>query len=485
MTMKMKKSIILLVSAVVSAFAVTGCKDFLTKDPLLSQSTDITLSSYTGLNNATFGAYYYLASSGWYGQSWIIDAEMRSGNGKKTAFRNSNRCVQPYIWNYTEDATSGMWSYCYVTVAQCNNVIDNLEGKAGGDVTEQDLNNLKAECLFLRAFSHFCNVLTYGQPYTYCKKSAPESLGVPYVYHTDPNGKPFRETVISNYENIVKDLLEAESIIDPDYVRKGTTDELATVNISTIQALLSRVYLYMGEWQKAADYATKVIDSKKYKMWTAEEYPKVWGAEKGSGEIIFEVYGNITNSAWASWEDMSYLTSPEGSGDPAAAKPLLDLYADDDVRLATYRTDEKEESNGILWTTKYPGKGLNTPDANNVVVLRLSEMYLNRAEALMNGAQIEGVTAWDDLNAITSKRNADAYTSAGNLDIQRERRKELAWEGHYIYDLARWGKAVERTAADYPLCTQNLNVPFPSNKWALPLPKSEREVNPNLEQNPL
>ena len=470
--------------------ALSGCEGFLTREPQLQQSTEITLSSYSGLNDATHGAYYYLASTGWYGQSWVIDAEMRSGNGKKSNFKNSNRCTQAYNWNYTEDGTSGMWSIAYVTVSMANNVIDNLEGKATGDVTEQDLNNLKAECLFIRAFAHFCNVLTYGQPYTYCVANDKESLGVPYVYHTDPDGKPARETVISNYENIVKDLLDAEACIDPDYspvsVRSGLVDPLAAVNLQTIQALLSRVYLYMGEWQNAADYATKVIESGKYEMWTAEEYPTVWGQELGSGEVIFEVYGKRTNGAYGSWEDLSYLTSPEGSGDPQAAQPLIDLYAEGDVRLDTYRTDEKEES-GILWTAKYPGKGDNAaPDCNNVVIFRLSEMYLNRAEAIMRGAKVDGATAVSDLNVITSNRGAEAYTSAGPADIQTERRKELAWEGHYVYDLARWGLPVERSkaAAEYPLITQNQDIPFPSPKWALPLPKSELDVNENLVQNP-
>ena len=482
------KKILLYITAIAAGMALSGCEDFLTREPKLQQSTEITLSSYSGLNDATHGAYYYLASTGWYGQSWIIDAEMRSGNGMKSNFKDSNRCLQAYNWNYTEDGTSGMWSVAYVTIAMANNVIDNLAGKATDDVTEQDLNNLKAECLFIRAFAHFCNVLTYGQPYTYCLANDPESLGVPYVYHTDPNGKPFRETVISNYQNIVADLLEAERLIDPKYsaksVRPSLVDPLASVNIHTIQALLSRVYLYMGEWQNAANYATKVIDSKKYTMWTAEEYPTVWGKELGSGEIIFEVYGKRTNSAYGSWEDLSYLTSPEGSGDPQAAQPLIDLYAEGDVRLKTYRTDANKES-GILWTAKYPGKGDNAaPDCNNVVIFRLSEMYLNRAEALMRGAVIEGATAISDLNVITSNRGAAAYGSVGPVDIQKERRKELAWEGHYLYDLARWGLPVERAEADYPLLTQNHNVPFPSTKWALPLPKSERDVNPNLVQNP-
>jgi hypothetical protein len=111
-------------------------------------------------------------------------------------------------------------------------------------------------------------------------------------------------------------------------------------------------------------------------------------------------------------------------------------------------------------------------------------MYLNRAEAIMRGATVSGATAVSDLNVITSNRGVDPYTSVGPVDIQNERRKELAWEGHYLYDLARWGMPVIRTEKDYPLLTMNLEIPFPDKKWALPLPKSELDVNENLVQNP-
>ena len=482
------KKILLYMTSLAALVVFSGCEDFLKREPHLQQSTDITLSTYSGLNDATHGAYANIGSTGWYGQGWVINCEMRSGNGMKSTFANTNRFSQPYNWNYTEDNTSGMWSNAYVTIAMANNVIDNLEGKDVDGVTAQDLDNLKAECLFIRALAHFCNVLTYGQPYTYCAAQDRESLGVPYVYHTDPKGKPKRETVLSNYDNIVKDLLDAEACIDPDYVatsvRKGLADPLSAASLPAIQALLSRVYLYMGKWQEAANYATKVIKNPKFEMWTAEEYPDVWGQELGSGEVIFEVYGKRSNSAYGNWEDISYVTNPKGYGDAQAAQPLIDLYAEGDVRLEAYMTDENEES-GRLWTAKYPGKGDNpAPDCNNVVVLRLSEMYLNRAEALMRGATIEGATAISDLNMITSHRGAAPYSSVGPIDIQTERRKELAWEGHHIYDLARWGMPVEREAADYPLLTDNFDIPFPSTKWALPLPKSEIDVNGNLEQNP-
>ncbi len=487
------KKISLYILATVALVSLVSCdKDFLERAPKLQQTTEIQLATYNGLNGATLGAYYYLGSTGWYTNARVIDNEMRAGNGMKQSYKNTGRCATALNWQYTADATNTtMWAYCYITTAMANNVIDNLEGKADGEtVTEQDLNNLKAECLFLRAFSHFENVLVFGQPYTYVKANEAtltdaQKLGVPYVFHTDPTGKPARETVLDTYKYIVEDLLEAEKIIDPKYSRAGVADKLGTVNIYTIQALLSRVYLYMGEWQKSADYATKVINSGKFKMWTAKEWPDVWGAEVGSGEVIFEVYGKISNGTNGSWDDISYMTKPEGYGDPVATPGLLALYEATDVRLtAGFRTDAKNES-GYFWTTKYPGKGDRDPnDANNVIILRLSEMYLNRAEAIMNGAVVDGVNGLDDLNTITSNRGATAYPVLNRTNIKLERRKEFCWEGNYLNDLARWGDPVTRTDADFVLGTQNQNVEFPSYRWALPIPKRELDLNENLVPNP-
>ena len=487
------KKISLYILATVALVSLASCgKDFLDKAPLLQQTTELQLSTYDGLNSATLGAYYYLGSTSWYTGDRVVENEMRCGNGMKQSFKNSGRCTTGYNWQYTADATNtAMWAYCYYTVAMANNVIDNLDGKADGKtVKEQDLNNLKAECLFLRAFSHFENVLVFGQPYTYVKANETtltdaQKLGVPYVFHTDATGKPARETVLKTYDYIVADLLEAEKIIDPTYARSGVADKLGTVNIYTIQALLSRVYLYMGEWQKSADYATKVINSGKFKMWTAKEWPEVWGADLGSGEIIFEVYGKISNGTNGSWDDISYLTNPEGYGDPVATPTLLGLYEATDVRLTDgFRTDAKKES-GYWWTNKYPGKGDRNPnDVNNVPILRLSEMYLNRAEAIMNGASVAGVNGIDDLNMIPNNRGASAYTVLNATNVKLERRKEFAWEGNYLNDLARWGDGVTRPDGDFVLGTKNQNVEFPSYMWALPIPKRELDLNENLVPNP-
>ena len=174
----------------IAALAMTSCKDFLEKAPVLSQSTDMSLSSYSALNNDVAGAYSYLGNSGWYGAERVLESEMRSGNGIKHADHNSNRYATEMNWNYLPEATSSMWAVGYITIAECNNVIDNLEGKATGGVSEQDLDNIKAEALFLRALCHFDMVTLFALPYTYVKKNMStlkpaELLGVPYVYHTD------------------------------------------------------------------------------------------------------------------------------------------------------------------------------------------------------------------------------------------------------------------------------------------------------------
>lgn len=465
---------------IAAVFSLAGCSGFLEKAPLLDQSTEITMSSFVGLNKAVAGAYSPFHSQSWYGGAFILDAEMRSGNGRrdKEGEFQSGRYTQPYTWNYSADNTSYLWGSGYYVISAVNNVLANLEGKTSADVLEKDINNLKAECLFLRALCHFDLVLLYGQPYTY----QPESLGIPVILKTDPEGKPARNTVAEVYGQILTDLLDAEKAMDPAYVRAGGVDSKAAASIYAIQALLSRVYLYMGKWQEAANYATKVIESRQFNLWNPTEYLGAWSnelADKG-GEVIFEVYGKKTNEYYGSWDDISYVTNPSGYADCALSKDLIALYSQDDVRYKLSRTD-KDDKSGNLWTNKYAGKGDGTPDANNIIVLRLSEMYLNRAEALVNGASIAGVTAISDINEIRKNRNVENITSAGRGDIELERRLELAYEGHYIFDLARWGKPVRRT--DFTELN-NKNVDFPSYMWALPIPKGELDINANLKQNP-
>lgn len=474
----MKKTTI--IAILTSLVFAAGCEDFLVESPLLSQSSELTLSSFSGLNKAVSGAYSPLASTTWYGAYYVLDAEMRSGNGKKPTADgfDSGRMTVPYNMAYNESSTSGLWGLGYYVISAVNNVIDNTDGKVSGTVTQQDVDNIKAECLFLRALAHFDMVKLFARSYAF----NPDGPGIPIVLHTDATAseKPARNTVKEVYELIINDLLEAETLMSSTYVRANVADPRAVVTKPAIQALLSRAYLYSQQWQKAADYATLVINNTKYTLWTPSELAAAYSVDvPTSGEVIFEVYGIKSNGYDGYWEGPAYMTSPDGYADCGASNDLVSLYEEGDVRGELFQTDPAAP--GQSWTSKYIGKGLSTPDVNNVIVLRLSEMYLNRAEAIVNGASVPGITVLSDLNAITSKRGAAAYTSAGSDVVYLERRKELAFEGHLWFDASRTRRAITRV--DYSGTDASRNIAADSYLFALPIAKRELDVNENLVQN--
>ncbi|MBO5194676.1 MAG: hypothetical protein J6B62_07250, partial [Bacteroidales bacterium] len=61
----MKRSTIIYTMAFAAMISLTGCTDFLKRDPKLQQSTDLTLSTASGLDQATAGAYAYIGSTAW------------------------------------------------------------------------------------------------------------------------------------------------------------------------------------------------------------------------------------------------------------------------------------------------------------------------------------------------------------------------------------------------------------------------------------
>ena len=471
-------------TAMIVLGALTGCKDFLTEEPVLSQSDKLTLSTYRGLDQATAGAYAPMASTSWYGAQFILINELKTSNGKKyigTQF-DTGRLNEWYNLNYTKTTTSAVWGAAYYVISAANNVLANLEGKETSEVTAQDLNNLKAECLFLRALSHFDLVRTYAQPYCYTADAS--HAGVPVITEPqDPSDKPERATVAKVYEQIINDLLEAEKAIDPKYKRANAKNPASVVSLEAIQALLSRVYLYAENWSEAASYATKVIESKKYTMWTVEDMTdsECFREDvRNGGEVIFEVYGALGEAYGGGNEAICSMTSKNKYGDGGASLDLVNLYEKDDVR-GTLFLKEKDKDTGasVYWTSKYVGKGLANPDVANIIVLRLSEMYLNRAEATIKG----GLTTYDavaDITTVASNRGASA-SPATEGGVLKERQKEFAWEAHLWFDLGRTkAKMTRNDVADGVI----KEVEWGTNVWAMPIPEREHNANENLTPNP-
>lgn len=460
----------------------------LTTPPEIYLDYDKALSTYEGLDDATAVVYSAFRSEGWYGLTTTLYPDVMCGNCVAGVPITTGRGMSYQQWSFTASGGFSIYGSAYANILRCNNVIFKIRNQASSylsdEVSQQDLNNLLAECLFVRAYSYFDLVRWYAQPYAVAK-NAPQgsaySLGTPLVSE-DPDksviDKPARAATVENYAAIVADLKEALAVISPTYVRAGVYDTKCAVSMGAIEALLARVYLYMEEWDLAKTHATNVINSGNYMIADATEYQTFWSNTvwDATGEIIFGAYvsqveGSLNSSPGA-------LTSPDGYGDVRVSNDLLKIMEDGDVRKTMLRTSDMYS--GYYWPNKYQGKDGGPIAYSSIPLIRISEMYLVRAEANYNLKDLNAAT--EDINLIASKRNAKEYSVVTGDDIFNERRRELAFEGHIFHDYKRLQKDLVRT--DIVEGQSNQNIPADSKYWCMPISESEIDVNPSLVQNP-
>ena len=465
----------------VTLFALASCD--LTEEPATALQTDIALATYDNLNEATSVPYVNLRGEGWYGSYTSLMLDVMCGNavagdpiytGRSSMFNN---------WLFTADGGWSTYGSAYTAIYQCNNVIFKIRNDrdtylAESGVTDQMLDNLMGECLFMRALSYFDLVRFYSKPYD--AATAGTDLGVPIISE-DPVvsavALPKRETVQKVYEYIVTDLTTALDCMDETYIRANVLDTKATCTYHVIEALLARVYLYMHDYEKAEEMATKVITCGDYTIANASQFVTTWTEDTWSAnrEIIFGVFSVQAEGQISNGNGM--LTDPvNGYGEVRVSEDWSSLLDANDIRLTM--CEGAANYPGYIWPAKY--RKASGIAYSNVPILRISEMYLIRAEARYYLDNFDGALA--DLTTVTSNRNAPAYSAATLDNIFNENRKEFAFEGHVYHDFKRFGRAVERT--DIIPGTSNQNVPADSYLWLMPMATSERDVNPNLVQNP-
>jgi len=123
------------------------------------------------------------------------------------------------------------------------------------------------------------------------------------------------------------------------------------------------------------------------------------------------------------------------------------------------------------------GKFPDNQGYDNVSIIRYEEVILNYAEALFETSG----DALTEINKITSKRGASAYTAPLTKDdILNERRKELIFEGFRYDDLLRTGQDIEKTSLQQNFLA---TIPYGDPRLAWPIPQSEMDANSNMVQN--
>lgn len=420
-----------------------SCDDYLEQEPVDLIGDATVIEDLASLNSAVLGMYSNLQVGNQYGElqifmPGILSDEMVFTGTFPTKQQMANNEVT------AENVTMrGVWSQPYTTIFICNTILENAVN-AGEPA---DIASAVAEAKFGRALAHMNLVKLWG--------------GVPLAITADvsvTSALP-RASVNAVYSQIITDLLEAIPDL-PGKSVNGTTR--ATANAA--KALLARAYLYSGDLSSAGDYANQVITSGDYALDT--DYANIFDQGSSSSEIIFELYASIQDG-----NNLGFFAQPVSLGgryDYSPNPTLLAEMSGTDVRANMIVPNP--DAGGVLVTNKYTDAENGT---DQPAVLRLAEMYLIRAEANNSVA---------DLNTIAERATGDAayYSSYNRANMLRERKLELAFEGHRWNDLIRTGQADAVLSAVKPLTWDATDV-------LLPIPQREIEQNPTLtpaDQNP-
>ena len=335
------------------------------------------------------------------------------------------------------------WVGFYSLIDQTNVILHNLPN-AG--VAEDEKVSFEAEAKALRAYFYFELLLHYAPAYVIgaSEPSVPIYM-TPSTITTE--GSP-RSTVQEVYDLILEDLQFALTGENFSYDRSNK----AQFSRAVIEGILARVYLHMGEWEKAQDMAMKA-GKIQIAGTSITSDPPLDGGEYGIG------FGDASAREWM-WANISNLSEPNGfaalwseeRGSPMLIDEdfiaLLRNYSDSegeylDIRAQTVDIwideidDEpiqlgvKEES---FVSSKFRFSWTNDLD---FPLMRISEMYLIAAECF---ARLGNLTqAGLLLKALQADRAPaatlqDIKTQQGLIDtVLIERRKELYGEG-----LADW-----------------------------------------------
>lgn len=417
-----------------------------------------------------------------------------------------SRCYR-YTHIPTGSHATNFWSQAYHLIYAANNVIAAIP-----DDANDNLKQLKGENIYLRAMVEFNLVRIFGRPYT---QGNGENPGVP-VLNQNTDVLPARNTVKEVYASVIADLLKAS-----DLMTNAKTNIFASKEVA--YALLSRVYLYMGDNANAIKYADLVINSGRYELLQGQAYSSYFsGAPEDNKETIFCIrYTKTQDEGFSAIGSMYYsglgpdgtspITTPGGQGNTGWGEVYASkTYVEDldknpaDLRhsfIAPYTIDGVLQNNKKLtpntpmyYITKYSfQEGIVT--LSSPVYLRLAEMYLNRAEA--NAKLNNGQKALDDVNLIRTRAGITTPITLANVGaggvlgaVLEERRLEFAFEGQRAYDLFRNNLPLVR---EYPGTHSLNNVPNTNIKQTvLPadprvifyIPQYEIDNNPKLTQNP-
>lgn len=455
----MKKFRLLQIISLIGLLGMGACSDFLerkSQDEVVVKTVADYSEFLLGSGYVTYVQYkilYYLDDDIQYYEDSYYD-EL---SDVMAAYRFQS--WQPDMWDDENVISAGLETYTrtYNRIMGVNAVLDGIDEASGGNEARDQV---KAEALALRGYYYFMLVNMFGEPYNHNKKA----LGVPLKLNAsiEENGT-LRNTVEEVYAQIVKDLRASSDLFEKYPKRRGNY----RINLPATNILLSRVYLHMEQWDsvivaadKAIRYAEGLTD---YTKFTGSNF-FMCSYDHSEVEWIYGITPNI--------QFFGPSVDLRSKYDANDCRPGMWF---DMGEYTTFRLLKKDYD----WT-----KGASTP----VHTIRISEAYLNRAEAYAQKGR--GGEALADLNELRRNR-ITGYTDASEVpsgildEIRLERRLELCFDEQRWFDLRRYGmpsithKYRYRKSDPWMIYTLKEKDPL----YTLPIPNVAIRNNVGLEQN--
>ncbi|RZK75827.1 MAG: RagB/SusD family nutrient uptake outer membrane protein [Pedobacter sp.] len=397
-----------------------------------------------------------------------------------------------YYQNSVTSFNATPWVQLYSFVYNANVAINSLNSTTS--ITPQVKQQLLGEMKFTRAFMYFYLVNLYGD--------VPLTLSADYTVNQQIGRTPKTQV----YQQIVQDLIEAQSLMSDGYVDAtllASTTERVRPNKWAATALLARTYLYMGNYEQAELLATQVISNNSlYRLPALNE-----AFLKNSAETIWSTQpvGTLTQANTAEGRTFILTASGPTTGNPVyLSRQQMAAFTAGDLRgtVGNWIGSVTVAGTTYYYPTKYKIGSVSVATSEYSMMLRLGEQYLIRAEARARLGKV--AAAAEDLNALRTRARAaqttaipdplpPISTSLSQTEIlsavMQERQVELFTEwGHRWLDLRRAGTIDAVMSVVTPLKVTTTSTPNTWNSaYALyPIPQTEIDRSPLLkgQQNP-
>jgi starch-binding outer membrane protein, SusD/RagB family len=459
---------------------MVGCEESLTTEPKQSVSAEVALRDITGVRSLLISVYDRLQGSDYYGARFMLGPDALADNATVTNAQ-SNRYL---TWTINNFGTHfGIWSNNYAAINEANYI---LAANLSSLTTATEANQLRGETLFLRALLYFDLARVYG----YEPGKEVNGFDLSVIIRTEPvstaSNADFRPRSTNKqvYALIESDLKEAIPLL--------TGTNRLRVTSAAAHALLARVYLYQSKWAEAEASATAAITSTSATMINssvvASNYRTAFTSAPNP-ESIFELAYNAQTETLGFNESLNSLTLRQGGpvagsggwGDVIPTTDLLAVFVPQDSRYENFISDVKQGQTA-LFSRKYVG-GIG-PFTDNVPLIRLSELYLIRAEARVSQGGSKLADGLADLNFIRARRFPSSFNFQVVTTVQqeaidaifRERRLEFFFEGQRFFDLKRTGQDIRKGGTG--------PVQYTDVRVLAPIPQSQVDLNKQLVQNP-